>query len=688
MSPKKAELPNDLRILLASFLFPDWEKEGDVPLPQTVAEPKCQTFIHLMHQRFRQYLADQPKGEILKLLKPRLPEQEIKQFVHNEYASELVSAKTLKRFYDNGHSSQATLDILQAFYLIHQANEEEAKRTYREISRVEGLYREFGMPSSNPGTFNESLVLIEANGKALTKFKNASGKEDIKYFKTRLIGTTGLLLSHEENDYVLIFYVYIGEVDKPDFLQAVHLYSSPTGNTVANLAIFQRIRGEEGRELTSEEQKEELQAFTPNRELEKFTPIEALHKMVASFPDINIGQNIQRFLYNRVSSISSLLDGKKPFNFGEKLAILPACNGNRAEFYEVQQGLTGRYHLYFNERFPSTDKQNESSRNDFFSSVGIAILDIKIDDITGQLVCQLTLKMNRSIEPFLTYKGKVVNDTLKDPSLLILSLYLSPSKHRYLHFLFNIVDDQKLIGCFNIAYKAQAELGAGIAIAVKQKMQDRQAEAKAEDASFFKGKNKLEDKIVHFLSRRNHSLLTTSGYSSLENYQTIRYWGIYRMYFLTGRESPKISMNILNIRPNGQVTLNNANNDIIRGQAEVSNATTLTLTLRDHENTRTGFCCIRVDNISPRRKKAAYYVGSYAGFSRSGDHTPVASQFFLEYVQESGEDSPENWDVLNKQLDEEKKNRTFEPPQKIRDIILKQKPTYRFERPVFQLDDL
>lgn len=663
--PSATKLADHLLNLLQEYLFSVKERKS---LPKKVPETNCQVLSQLISRKLRDHVNSQaPKQDIITLLKTKLKKSEIEDFKLDQYPKELLSAKTLKRSYESGTGTKATADILQAFYLTHEEEDKYQKRFKQEIKRVAGLYYEYNIHNTNAGTFQESLIDIDENGKSCTRFTNSSRNIVTLALKTQLIGTTGLLLSHEDRDYVLIFYLYIGKLDSPRFLQGIQLYSNREGNTVANLAVLQRIITSDKRDLTKAERQDFITDYGPTRE-RKTLDLSNPHLMekVKMAPELSIGQNIQRFLYHKVSPISTELFEGSPFDFAERAAILPAYPFGAAPYYDMQQEFAGEYDLYFNERYPATrTKDGKSPRNPFFSSVGIAKLSIEVDDVHGQLNCQLEMRKNANSEKLLIYRGKVVNQTLRESSLLLLSLYLEPAHHRYLQLVFSIIDNQKLVGCFTTAYTLPNRLGCGVVVATRQAPKENPAVGKenkpiAVVASEYQAKGWEEQEIVNYLSRNRQSLVLAPDKTILRAFSDTQYQGIYRMYFPSTKDEPS-SITTLIIYRNGQVEVRSPSQERTYAIGEcLENNSMLNITLRYEQGKHMGFCCIRMDK-PPRDKELAIYDGSFAGYSLiDGTLVPIARPFKLEFIQ-IGPDPSADWENHLKRLDEKNQERSNIP---------------------------
>jgi len=733
-------LPNHLKDLLVDSFFPNEKTRDEAPVkvPETIS----QQFARDLHDTLRSYLEQYPTDyEMLHWLETRLPKDKIYSFIHEYDPKELISAKTIKRAYDDEkHVTGSTVNILQAFYLVRQKQQATEQKTRTGLSRCTGLYLICGTHHSSPGTYQISMMRIEENGKTSIKYNSTFHKTGERYFKTKFIGTTGLLLTHESDNYILIFYLYIGEADKPPFLQGVHLYSNRDDNAVANLSVFQRI------ETSDESEQERLwKEFVPKRELTKLPSpkqendvepeakhkhidqiiLELLNKDVAENQTITVRENIQRFISNRVKPLSTIIYRSRPFNFAKRPCFYPASNHQEAEYYNIQREFVGEYHLYFNEHFPSVKRtlSKGNSRRDFFSSVGKADFEIFINPITGQLSCKMIMQKNINSSSLLIYEGMVINDTLTDPSTLIVALYLKPAHHRYLHMIFNIVDENRLMGCFNITYSTPMKLGAGIVAAIrKRKPTKEQEDAKSAEeqedsksdkeqenpqraviASEYHTTSKTEKRLLNLISRNLHAIVVPPDFYQLKDYDDIPYWGVYRLYYMADgnrKNRDRFRIHTLIIYPNGRVELRvphveDKEGEVGYGECELRNDM-LNLTLRDTKfPKRSGFFCIRVEGRAPSEMpdRTTTYSGSFAGYSFV-DRVPIASLCVLEYVPLKGfsgeigeKEWTKQWSELLKKLKEKNKTQTH-VPEEVKSYFKSNLTSLRYSQIITKPEDL
>lgn len=582
------------------------------------------------------YLVQQPDAslEIKHLIESKLPDYDLKP---GQYHEDILTPRTLQRFVSekerlNYDTSSVTLNVIKAFIIITDRQHAHYKEIARRLSKVAALYYEFVTHNMSEGKFQQSMLKINASGHSITRYMNVDNQIVEEELETELIGKKGLLLSHKESG--RNFYLYIGTENQPAFLQGVYIYANQLDNTVANLAVFQRIVPPEtlsDEEAIQEWENSQLADFTPQRELDELTMElnEAFEQPVESDKSITIKQNIQYFLSQKAPTMAThLYNDGHPFDFSKSVALYPGSHARAACYYRNTKRLTGDYAIYFNERFPSVKDNSLPKKTDFHSTIGQGILSIEIHHITGVLQCKLRIPKNARDE--IIYEGEIINNRLKTDTYLIISFY-SQQDTRYMNLLFTVVDDDKLIGCFNITYSASGQLGAGAAIAVRQSViQNKQSPKDKPHAipPFAEmSPDKLEQKIRNFLAKTNQSLVIPPDYPSLKNHSRLIYAGTYRMFYHSSQGLLRASLLIL-FETGYALRVDSWNNRAFGEAQQTGNA--LNITLKNEEPPRTAFCCIRVGDVLPH--EGTTYAGMYSRISRGGDQLPIASLFLLEYL--------------------------------------------------------
>ena len=628
------------------------------PLKEKISpESEYQQLVKVISEKIHRYLKANPEDfDIREWLNVKWDNDEIDKMIEAENVTDLLSAKTLQRCFDDKKASRSSVGLLNAYFYIVEKEQHRQKEVTQHLSRISGLYYAYAPHSSTPGKLQESICWIMEDGRAAIRYVDINYELSEKYYIVELIGTTGLLLSAKEEDNILQFYLYIGAIHQPPFLQSVLMYSNRDGNTVANLAVFQRINIEdsEGNEIRNAEERikrinQIYKDFEPTRERDTLRKHEYLKAKVQHAFDLTVGQNIQYFLQGHIRPLASLQDRKVPFDFATHAAPYPGSNAGTALFYTHYRKFCGKYFLYFNEGFPSIEIKE---KNGEFSSVGQGVMDIDVDKITGEITAGLSIQ--RKENDRLLYQGRVINDELSNNSYLILSFYNEPHRDRYINFLFNIIDDYKLIGAHNTAYSPPGKIGSGIVVALRttyvrahyakndiSPKEETAPKPTAHDPRFLGREDTLEKKVQNYLSFNTRSLVRIPDYATLDQYRDTIYQGIYRLYY--PRLQGGIKVSALKIYPNGAVNYLDSVGNKAFGRIEQPNPNMLTFTLQNQSRKQLGYSCIRVDNIPPDNKQdgqtRVFYSGTFTGFTRSDNQAPLAARFLMEFCQKETADS-------------------------------------------------
>lgn len=581
------------------------------------------------------------KGEknkdIIKSLRPKLKKMGL--------GAEIINARTLKRCLDIGKASQFTIDALEAFCQIYEEEKRGDNEKQKLLNRVAGLYHVMAVHYTRRGKFQRSLVGIDKDGHGFIKFMDRDYIVQKKALNMVELGKSNLLLTMENAVFPLIFYLYLGPEKGNNqnypFYQSTFIYSNRAGNTIANLAVFERIHLKEGQEEASF-----IEGYEPSRQMESIEK-EDDHQ-VDSDHSLTVRQSIQYFLLHHARPVATMLYDKiLPFNFNKSVPVYPGSGSNPTQFYAETRKFSGDYFIYFNERFSSkTSGDKLLDKSDFFSTVGKGIVRIWADSITGVFKCEMKTRKNEN--DLIVHKGEVVNDKLGNDNYLILAMYSRPQNQRYISLLFRVINDNILIGGFNIAYSSLGQLGTGIV--VMRKVREEKKEETGWDEpitilpSSYQPGDPFECTVVNLLSRNRVAITAPPSYSKLKpDYQDFRYWGVYYLYSHRIKEGYRKTVVV--VAKNRAVKMKVVEGHEDYGEIE-HRGNTLNITMRYKEKRGAGFYCIRVDGVAPRENHSCYR-GAFAGIYPAGDETPIASQFLMEF-KGRGEKVKELWDAFDK----------------------------------------
>ena len=639
-------------------------KEHSFPYDPSVKDKysqakKLRSNVKIISSKIQEYAAQHQDDYQVKLVVSlKVREKDRKGYLKGSYPVQMLDSKTLKRCLglekdrQTGEivntASPSTIEIIKLFKRIVEEEAKEKQAFNDMLERVTGLYYEYNTHHTNQeNRFQKSICRINRDGRSFTKYHNVHGKICETELRTEAIGNNALLLTSKDKDYALIFYLYIGLTYHPPFIQGVYVYSNEReqGNTVANLALFQRIKVEGETEEEKQASKKIIwREFKPERERKQLPPqwqegesnrLKKL-KTVLFEPELPVHRNIQYFLAQRSRPISTLIYNNKPFNFAKARAVEPGPYGERALFYNNTKKLHGDYFLYFNEAFSSVvGKSPIPSRTHDFSTIGKAILKIGEDEKTGVLKAQMIVRKNRKGD-YLTYSGLIMNDRLNDGAYLILLLYLEKENERVIKesnrtvtLLFNIINDDKLIGGFNITYSPTNQLGVGLAIAIRQILLPplkQQNTAESILPILHQTESEQEQKIINFLSHNRQALVTLPENRNLDGYANTPYRGLYQLYSMS--EPGKLTLEWLLIYQNGYVVhLNTTKNQFV-GMME-KNGHSLNMSLRNKNHSCLEFLCINIDDHQP--EQGTFYNGIWTGTSPCKQGIPTSLKVILQF---------------------------------------------------------
>ena len=611
------------------------------------SEAKLREVVKTISDKIRDYILSNLSNQktrtfVSQLIQPKFTSEKWKLFIRaNNDSQNLFDAKTLKNCLEKKVTSAKTICILKAF--IRVQHEEQTRKKY--LRRIAGEYFVYMVHNSMPGKFQTSLLKISETGYALYTTQNRFYSIDKELeLHPDVIGNSNLLLTLKEPNYLLTLYLYMGNEEEPNFLQAVYMYSNRTFQTIANLAVLERIPPERVKEV--------LDSFEPNRGKDIIRESDLNKKKVKDDPTITVGQNIQQYLLQKAKPIVPTgYQGLRLFDFSKHVAVYPGPYRQSALQYKKTSWLVDKYYIYFSERFASIDelaiKEKENQiflKNRFFSTVQKALLEIKKEKASGVLVCTMRCRRDRYGNE-LIYKGYVLNHEMDDGSSLLLSLYLEPDRDRCLNLLLKI-EENALVGCYQISYTS-GSLGSGNIIA-RRCSADSDGKQKTSDEGWaekqpqtllphqLKSQDPEERSIVNLLSQNGRSLMKPPGYGQWKRHKGTKYQGLYYKYSWRADETARISL--LCIYSNGYVrhvglTQRPGQPDVEHhayGQLEQIEQA-LNILLVNESGKRAGFFSIRVNEEEPDPKNTCY-AGTFAGMFSGEDKMPIAAQFLLDFI--------------------------------------------------------
>ena len=643
--PKAQEIPAPLLKMIEDYPFGIKPSPFEGKSRKEYSEPELREVVKIMSTKIQNYIVKSPNDELLKdFIRPKVGSKMV-LYSQGKFITELLDAKTLKRCFSSGTASISTINVFRAFEYILDREKDHRER----IARVTGLYYIFSTHNTRKGKFQEAIIWIKNDGKALMKYIDRNNEEVEKEMEAEVIQNINLLLSLREERVSLIFYVFTGSEEKPAFMQAVLTYENLVGNTIANLAVFERVNLNYNEKVYRKKIKE----FQAKRYAGKLTEDE-LGRQFENAPKWTLRENIQYFLLNKARPIATMLhDRLMPFNFEKSIAVYPGPYHKPALLYNNARRLTGAYYIYFNERFsPEDDNYTLFYDSEFYSTVGQGLLEIFINEETGVLECKMEILKSRGKQS-LIYSGFIMNLELQTTDYIILSLYVHPERVRYANLLLKVIDEDIMTGGLSITYSSFGNLGLGTVVVVKRDFirkslnknstqgdvhldqiikngQDKPRSITPFELAAAEENNSIERKIINFLSNNAKSLIVPPETWELKQYKDTVYAGVYKMYSKEGDEE-KIKVSILNIFSNKHVTLLDVNNDNFYGQMQLVD-NNMTILLKNPKDQRTGYCCILVDGYPPN-PDYSWYNGSYSGFSPNNNRFPISKLFLLQFIK-------------------------------------------------------
>lgn len=529
--PGGESVPDDLLQIINTYHFPSGYlfKNKD---SNELREGELSEAVSVISSKIRSYLLKHPKSSVVaSLIKPKLGEA-FDSFLSGSVKLDLLDTKTLKRCLTGHKASESTINVFKSFEIALLRE----KELNKELLRVTGLYYLFSTHSTQPGRFQISLLKI-GEEESFLKFVNSENEVETKTLVADIIRSNNVLLTLKEDKFALLFYVYIGPINKPTFLQSVNIYCNNFGNTIANLAVFAKVK-------PMEEAAEEIfiHEFVPKRGASKLPENlvfanDAL--LVEQDTKLPVYKNIQHFLQHRSKPISTqVYQSIIPFDFSKSVAIHPGPYGQEARFYNKTRQYVGEYDMFFTERFKSVEEAELGlyKQSKAFSSVGDGVLNIRIDEKTGVLKCSLATRKGSNGET-LVHEGFIINTRLGMSPYLLMSLYTGADSERCIILLVKIIDDNKMIGCHLIAYEPLGKLGAGVVMMVKrpeERGEGEEAKPKAFLPSDPNLKTPLTRRIVNYLSMRDQNLVIPPEYEDLEKKEQIIRMKVSTNYIVSG----------------------------------------------------------------------------------------------------------------------------------------------------------
>ncbi|GJM32057.1 MAG: hypothetical protein DHS20C18_10580 [Saprospiraceae bacterium] len=594
------ELLQQLLKLLRGYEFPGGILDTDP------SETNLRPVAAYITEKIIDYLKINDDADIIDLIRSKTGE-DWEAYLENNPHRGLLDPKTLKNLLSQSapSPSRATLSILKAFSSVVSKEEEKMKH----LRKVFGRYNVFNSHNRTTDFFQISNIKISERETYISYLSRRYTEEGKKDLEVEIVGKDKLLLTLNDVDCRLIFYAAIGMRKDPPFFQAPFIYNNDRGETMAGLAIFARIDQEENFLKPARKQSELPDAF----------------------------KKIQHYLLNYCPPITPVNKDTPPFNFEKNDIPGPSpFNNFPAKFYEkMRDTLCGDFAIYFTERFSSI----ESHYKAFHSTIGVGRLAIFEDKKTGVLRCTMVVRKDRRGED-LTFSGNLINHKLDNSSNVLMSMYVQPHNDRMINLLLNIVNDHLLIGSHSISYSPPNALGAGTVVMVRIEA----AELKRLPAAinpiqydfnrpFLPSAGNIEQNIVTLLSKKQHSLVKIPSYHQLKQHIPLRYAGLYKIYSYA--KGGNIRLSTLKLYPNGFVEHKGYSKEerpLAIGKAEMVRSI-INITLLNQENKRTGFMCIRVDEVTPVND-ATYYAGTFSGVSRRDGEFPLASVILLAFVNQ------------------------------------------------------
>lgn len=613
MPYEKSPIPPGILRSVEKYRFKIFRTGGNHPdnFKKLTKESEFQELVDEISDMVFQFIKREQDEYIFNLIRAKAKGANRRLLNIEEYGNqnkpiELVSAKTLMSSLRSGEASEPVIKVLEAFVKVAKA-EEEGKE---HLKRVAGAYNLYNLHHTIKGKFQVSNLILDPYGESkLYYFSRRNEADEGRVIQTP-VGSDKLLISFTRDNCKLMFYAYIGAGNNPELLQPVFFYNNGKGYTIASLAVLEKVP--------------ESELLPPARELD-------------SIPK----QNIARFLKQKASLLTAHSPYGNDMRFKiEDLEVVPGPYKQDAKFYEQSKTFTGLFHIYFNEQYPSLP---EYIRNDFYSTVGKGILWI-YEDENGVLSCMMKTRGNTKGRE-LIHKGLVLNETLNNSDYLILSLFLEKDKDRYLNLILFKAGEDLLFGSHNIMYSPAGKLGSG-AIVLKRIENTDDKTLTEEDFNAAKPAaiypcpklNSREDWIINYLASKNRALVTPiTEFDKLKEHQNQAHEGLYKMYSY-GKGGIRIG--ILRIHKSGfaeHISIGGTKEEKVYayGKADLLRQI-LSLTLKNKDNSRTGFCVFKTESDVPPVKGKTIYLGTFCGVTRRNGEFPLASKLILEFISRDG----------------------------------------------------
>ena len=486
-----APFPNDIQSLSTEELI---ERLVHYPFPndafsgQKLKESDLSEVAKIITEKIQAYLRLHPDQEIYQLIAPKV-KVGLREYLELEANKELLHAKTIKSLVEDKKASAITLDILRAF-LTAVKREQEGKK---HLSRLKGQYNIYNLHSrENQRQFQISHLELDPEGENALTYQDERFEPKKQRVEVEIIGNDKIYINHREENFLLSFLGFIGSIETHNYIQCVYFYNNDR-QVFASLAVFERVN-----------LKADINLQSPKR-------------MQDTLPANK--QNIQIFLLNRAKFITPLLHHNNfPFDFivWQKMHkdLPPVCPGPYQTeahlYYHKQQSFIGNYRIFFPEKF--TSAKDFIPNNRFATTVGKGFFAIQRDKKSGVLTCKMYARKNTRGE-LLKYEGYVMNNELNSDAYLMFTLYNKPEKDRALSMIFNVVDDNKFIGCYNIMYSPPGQLSSGIVILVRdesiekaddfdEKSREKVGEMVVNPLSKSDEFSELEQSVINYLSKK------------------------------------------------------------------------------------------------------------------------------------------------------------------------------------------
>lgn len=582
--------------------------------------------LNQMWEKISLYLHKKQDEVVFQLVSRSVNCSSLQSFLEEDHYELQINPKTLKNSLLREAGTERIHDFFRAFRIVVEAEEEESQ----SLKRVKGYFNVYNLHNTNKGKFQVSnlSISLSEHESYLTYFSRRYKKET-KRVELEVIGNDKLLVTLREDNCFLAFYAFIGAMTQPKIIQAVFIYNNGLGQTIGSLAVFEKVESDR-------------QLVEPKREMDDLTwiPIESVsdeRRRVIQYFLLNQSRILKPRFFSENQSIK--------FNI-EDLRTHPGPHGNEAHYYDDAKEYIGKYYIFFNERYPSVDI-GDKRLNDFYSTVGRGVFEIYVDPKNGRFCCKMKTKKNK-YNDVIEHDGHIVNDTLKSPSYLIISMYEKHYRHRYINIILMKTGGDILLGSHNIMYSRVGKLGVGSVVVVKAKDDFDFDDHSPKSLYPCPPNNKpLHDIIVNYLSRNSNALLSPVTDTSIlfKEFADLTHSGVYRMY---SHRRNGVRIGILEINKTGFVThIGISGGKKTKAYGSVSQIrSVLNILLKNIENERTGFCSVKVSEVAPFRESGAdrmgkerntIYVGTFCGVTRRDGEFPLASKIVLEYMGEVSE---------------------------------------------------